>query len=59
MLSTSTEADNRLYEMFCLPLFFIPGWLLSVNPKNVAPEARVNGRGFILPLQATLLNCSC
>ena len=46
VLETATGADNRLYEMFCLPLFFIPGWLFSINPKNVAPEARENVRKY-------------
>ena len=46
VLSTSTGADNRLYEMLCLPIFFIPGWLFSINPKNVAPEAKEKVRNF-------------
>ena len=46
VLETATGADNRLYEMLCLPLFFIPGWLFSINPKNVAPEAKEKVRNF-------------
>lgn len=26
--------------MFCLPLKYVYGWLFTINPKNVAPEAR-------------------
>lgn len=40
VLSTSTGADGKQYEMFCLPLKYIYGWLFTINPKNVAPEAR-------------------
>lgn len=40
VLSTSTGADGKQYEMFCLPLKYIYGWLFSINPKNVAPEAK-------------------
>lgn len=39
-LSTSTGSDKKQYEMFCLPLKFTFGWLFTINPKNVAPEAR-------------------
>lgn len=46
VLSTSTGADNRLYEMYCLPLFVIPGWLFSINPNNVAPEAKEKVRKY-------------
>ncbi|MDE6234287.1 MAG: phage antirepressor N-terminal domain-containing protein [Muribaculaceae bacterium] len=36
----STGADGKSYEMFCLPLKFIYGWLATINPGKVAPEAR-------------------
>ena len=26
--------------MVCLPLMYIYGWLFTINPKNVAPEAK-------------------
>lgn len=45
-LRVSTGADGKQYEMFCLPLKFIYGWLFSINPKNVAPEARENVSRF-------------
>lgn len=40
VLSTSTGTDGKNYEMFCLPLQYIYGWLFTINPKNVAPAAR-------------------
>lgn len=40
VLSTVTGADGKQYEMICLPLAFIYGWLFSINPKNVKEEAR-------------------
>lgn len=39
-LRVSTGADGKAYEMFCLPLMYIYGWLFSINPKNVNPEAK-------------------
>lgn len=40
VLSTSTGTDGKSYEMYCLPLKYVYGWLFTINPKNVAPEAR-------------------
>lgn len=39
-LTPSTGADGKTYDMFCLPLMYIYGWLFTINPKNVSPEAR-------------------
>lgn len=36
----STGADGKSYEMYALPLRYIYGWLATINPGNVAPEAR-------------------
>ena len=33
-------ADNKQREMVCLPLEYIFGWLFTISPKNVAPEAK-------------------
>lgn len=38
-LSMATGADGKQYEMCCLPLKYVYGWLFTINPKNVAPEA--------------------
>lgn len=36
----STGADGKSYEMYALPLKYIYGWLATINPGKVAPEAR-------------------
>lgn len=46
VLETSVGANNSTREMYCLPLFYIPGWLFSINPNLVAPEARENVRKY-------------
>ena len=33
-------ADGKQREMVCLPLKYIFGWLFTISPKNVAPEAK-------------------
>ena len=40
VLSTSVGADGKDREMLCLPIEYIFGWLFSINPKNVKPEAK-------------------
>jgi hypothetical protein len=40
VLSTPTGADGKTYEMVCLPLQYIYGWIFTINPKNVAEHAR-------------------
>lgn len=39
-LRVSTGADGKQYDMFCLPLQYIFGWLFTINPKNVNEDAR-------------------
>lgn len=39
-LSLSTGKDGKQYEMYCLPLKFIFGWLLKIDSRNVKEEAR-------------------
>lgn len=41
-LRVSTGADGKKYEMFCLPLKYVYGWLFTINPGNVSPEAKEN-----------------
>ena len=38
--STATGADGKQYEMTTIPFKFVFGWLFTINPKNVAPEAK-------------------
>lgn len=40
MLSMVVAADGKEREMLCLPLRYVYGWLFTINPKNVAPDAR-------------------
>ncbi len=40
VIITTTGADGKQYEMVCLPLRRIYGWLYTINPGKVAPEAR-------------------
>lgn len=40
VLSTAVAADGKVRTMLCIPLKFVYGWLFTINPRNVAPEAR-------------------
>lgn len=42
VLSTTTGADRKTYEMVCLPLRYFPSWLFSINPNNVKEDIREN-----------------
>lgn len=33
-------SDNKLREMVCIPLEYVFGWLFTINPMNVKPEAQ-------------------
>lgn len=39
-LRAATGADGKQYEMLCLPIRYIFGWLFTINPKNVNQEAQ-------------------
>jgi hypothetical protein len=39
-LSLTVASDGKQREMVCLPYEFIFGWLFTINPKNVKPEAQ-------------------
>ncbi|MBD5184467.1 MAG: hypothetical protein HDS97_06215 [Bacteroidales bacterium] len=39
---TTVGADNRTREMVCIPERFVYGWLASIKPGKVSPEAREN-----------------
>lgn len=41
-LSVTTGADGKRYEMVCLPLEYVFGWLFTINPNNVNPDARAS-----------------
>jgi len=36
----TTGKDNKRYEMLCIPLEKLNGWLFSINPKKVRPDIR-------------------
>jgi hypothetical protein len=39
-LRVTTGNDGKQYKMNCLPYMFVFGWLFTINPKNVKPEAQ-------------------
>lgn len=39
-LRVSTGSDGKQYEMFCLPVEYVYGWIFMINPKNVKAESR-------------------
>ena len=39
-LRVAVGGDEKLREMFCIPAKYVFGWLFTINPKNVAPEAK-------------------
>lgn len=45
-LRATTGADGKQYEMVCLPIEFIYGWLFTINPDNVKEEAREKVRRY-------------
>lgn len=45
-IKVATGADGKQYEMVCLPHQFVYGWLFTVNPKNVKPEAKETVRKY-------------
>lgn len=40
MLSVTTGADGKQYEMVTIPLKFVFGWLFRIDSRNVKEEAR-------------------
>jgi len=39
-LSMTTGADGKRYEMTCIPLRYVFGWLFMIDSRNVKEEAR-------------------
>ena len=37
---TATGADGKSYDMVCLPVKFVYGWIFSINPGKVSSAAR-------------------
>jgi len=40
MQCMTTGADNKVYDMTCLPLRYVFGWLFSIDPEKVKPEVK-------------------
>lgn len=40
VMTTTTGTDGKAYEMFCLPLKLLNGWLFGVEARRVKPELR-------------------
>lgn len=40
-LIKASSRDGKKYEMLCLPLNRLFGWLFSINPRNVGENARM------------------
>mgnify|MGYP001258066578 CR=1 FL=1 len=47
-VTPTTGADGKTYEMTSLPIQFVFGWLFTINPKNVKPEAQESVRQYRL-----------
>ena len=45
-LRVMVGADGKDREMCCLPVRFVYGWLYTINPKNVKPEAQQAVRAY-------------
>lgn len=43
----TTGSDGKQYEMLCLPLKVVYGWLFSINPGKVASEAKANVEKYV------------
>jgi len=56
MLSVTTGTDGKQYEMVCLPLMYVYGWLFTINPKNVKEEAQENIVNYRRECYETLYN---
>lgn len=39
-LQVTVAGDKNEREMTCIPFMFVFGWLVTINPKNVKPEAK-------------------
>ena len=48
--------DGKQREMLCLPLEKLPAWLLSIDPRKVAPTIRANVERYQAESEAALWN---
>lgn len=54
--SVTTGADGKRYEMTCLPLRFVFGWLFRIDSRNVAEGARAAVEDYQLQCYNALYN---
>lgn len=55
-LSTTVGSDKKAREMQTIPFKFVFGWLFTINPKNVSPEAKESVIRFKLECYNALYN---
>lgn len=53
-LRVATGNDGKQYEMNCLPFMYVFGWLFTINPKNVKPEAQESVSRYRMECYTTL-----
>ena len=41
-MTKATGSDGKEYEMFCLPIEFVFGWLFSIDTNRVSEDVRPN-----------------
>ena len=55
-LKPATGANGKTYQMVCIPFELVFGWLFTINPKNVAPEAKEPVRHCRMECYKALIN---
>lgn len=55
LLSKVVAADKKEREMFCLPIGYIFGWLMTINPSNVNDDAKESLKAYQEECYAVLL----
>lgn len=55
-LRSVVATDGKVREMLCLPLLYVYGWIFTINPKNVAPEAKETVRKYRMECYFALYN---
>lgn len=56
VLSTTTGADGKAYEMVCIPLRYFFAWLFTINPNNVKEEIRESMQKYQLECSNVLFD---
>ncbi len=55
-LRGTVGADGKTREMITIPYMYVFGWLFSINPKNVAPEAKETVQRYRMECYEALFN---